>query len=391
MNSFEQRNALDCDVMTGKSDSINKRVLVALSGGLDSAAVVMMLKEAGCYDVAALYLDFTNSPQARAQAQRVAEMVGVKLNVLNVSEAFESKVIEYMLTSHQLGETPSPCAICNPMIKWGAMCDYAKEHGFDSIATGHYVRLSQIDNTYVIERGVDPQKDQSYYLWGLTQQQLGMCILPLGGMTKVKVREYLSDRGLNLLSKSSESMSLCFLNRENGQKPFSYSEYLVHKLGNDSVKSGDVVDRITGQIIGRHRGYQLYTIGQKRGFDLSSSYMMGSNNSRLPAVVEVNAQNNTIVVDSNADSLYSENFVCRDLITNLPELLESEREHISVVVRGLGRNPDSPARSIRVDIHKCTVEVRLESPGAWAMAKGQPVVFYYQDKVIAGAIFDHNL
>lgn len=357
-----------------------KKVLVALSGGLDSAAVVFMLKES-LYDVEALYLDITGAAQQLDKAQKVAQMVGVKLHVEHAADYFGRTIVDYVLSEHQAGRTPSPCGMCNPLIKWEMVCATATRLGFEKIATGHYVRLGQIDGKPAIRRGADPLKDQSYYLWGLGSEFLSRAVLPLGGMTKLDVRKYLQERGFNVLSSSSESMSLCFLEVD-GQR-VGYDQYLRHHLG-PQLHKGEVVD-MAGRMVGTHDGYQLYTPGQKRGFCTTMPPKEGG----AYSVVEVCAQTNRLTVSASENHLYSTQIRCSGLICNHIDTLLSA-DNISVVVRGLGRNPEGYAKKIEAT-EPGTLLITLSGKGAWALAPGQPVVFYMGDVVLGGAIVENHM
>lgn len=354
----------------------NRKVLVALSGGLDSAAVVLMLKESH-YDVEALYLDITGSAQSRAKAEAVAQMVGVKLHVEPMSDYFNSSIIDYVVAEHRAGRTPSPCGRCNPLIKWEMMCQVASRLGFEKVATGHYVRVGELGGVPTIVKGVDTVKDQSYYLWGLGAEFMSRAVLPLGEMTKLQVRQYLMERGFHGLSGSSESMSLCFLEID-GRK-VGYNEFIRHHIGSE-LRGGEVVDT-EGRTVGTHDGYQLYTPGQKRGFSITTpSLELGYNYS----VVEVCPKKNMLIVSDSPDDLYCTEILCNSLVSNHLSLL-LEAHDISVVVRGLGRNPDGYAKAIE-SLGDGVFKITLPGKGAWAVAAGQPVVFYQGDMLLGGAI-----
>lgn len=358
-------------------DRYREKVLVALSGGLDSAAVVLMLKES-LYDVEALYLDITGSAPALQKARDVAQILGVRLHVESAGDYFSRTIIDYLLAEHQAGRTPSPCGRCNPLIKWEMVCRVASRMGIQKVATGHYVRLGELDGIPTIRRGVDPVKDQSYYLWGVGREFLDRAILPLGSMTKLEVRKYLHNRGFDVLSSSQESMSLCFLEVE-GQR-VGYNEFLRHHLGS-ALRRGEVRD-VAGRTVGYHDGYQLYTPGQKRGFEITIPAPHGA----VYSVVETLPLENILIVSDLQEDLYRTTIICKGMVSNHLETLLCA-DDISVVVRGLGRNPEGYAQSIEL-IDLDAFRITLPDKGAWAVAPGQPVVFYKGDMVVAGAIIE---
>lgn len=390
-------------------------VLVALSGGLDSAAVVLMLRERGL-KVQGLYIDMLGSSDGIKGAQDVADVLGIELHVRSVTTDFKSLVVDYLLHAHAAGETPSPCARCNPLIKWGVLRRTADELGIQYIATGHYVRIVHSpqpqlfgDACHYIEAGIDPVKDQSYYLWALDPSVLSRAITPLGDYTKVQVRAYLAEHGFEPLARSRESMSLCFL-KHHGHT-ISYTDFLKLHL---PVTPGPLVDIANPTVpIGTHQGYQLYTIGQKRGFTLSVDLGPNLDHQVQHAVCAVDAHANIVYVTSDPQKLYSSVILVRDFVIHNASLdctfpltsgdaIASLFERVSLKVRGLGRNPEGYIIKVRVlpEPHtepysnsnsssnsssnpNPTLELTLSHP-AWAVAPGQPVVFYLGERVLGG-------
>lgn len=334
-------------------------VLVALSGGLDSAATVLILREQG-FEVRALYIDMTGSAVARAQAEATAHELGVELEVENVELHFRQQIIQHTLESHLRGGTPSPCGRCNPLIKWDVLCRVADRLGIFHIATGHYIRISTHDNKRYVSQGNDPAKDQSYYLWSLSQNTLERAITPLGSMLKSQVRSYLAERGFKRIGSSSESMSLCFLGG------LSYNNFI---RTHTNPIPGHVIDSM-GHIVGSHSGYQLYTIGQRRGFECS---LAGA------AVIRIIPELNRIEISADPEALYCDQFLVRDLvIVNEDEFFDAT--DMWVKVRGIGCNPDG---FCRVEKHELGVLVYAR---AWAAAADQPVIFYIGNRVVAGGL-----
>lgn len=332
-----------------------EQILVAISGGIDSTATVLMLREQG-YDVSGLYIDMLGDDMSTNRVRMVAQRLGIELYVEDVREEFRHEVIEYTLREHQAGRTPSPCAICNPMIKWAVTQRVADRLGIWRFATGHYVRI--IDG--FVHKGIDPAKDQSYYLWGLSSDTLHRAITPLGYYTKLQIREYLGRYAdFAEMSKGGESMSVCFVGKG------SYGGFLRENL---SIVEGKVVDR-SGVCIGEHSGYQLYTIGQKRGFTGGG------------AVVGVDPRSNSVITTDDAESLYSDTITVRDWVVHC----DLAKWDVQVKVRGVGRNPQSQVRRIEKQMDGM-LRVELMAADAWAVAQGQPLVLYMGDMVVGGGI-----
>lgn len=335
---------------------MEQKILVAISGGIDSTASVFMLREQGFTPVG-LYIDMLGDAAALERVTELAQRLAIPLRVEHIADEFRHKIIEHTLSEHAQGRTPSPCAVCNPLIKWDVTRRVADELGIYHFATGHYVRI--VDGA--VCTGVDPTKDQSYYLWGVSPDVLLRARTPLGGYTKKQVREYLAQHaGFENLAGSGESMSICFL--EGG----SYNRFLIDNL---ECRSGEVVD-LEGRVVGTHDGFQLYTIGQKKGFTGGGS------------VVAVDVRLNRLVVSRDVADLYTDQIIIRDLV--LHQSIDLARG-VMVKVRGLGRNPQSVVTELtyRAD---GSVLVQLAERDAFAVAAGQPLVFYDDDMVLGGGI-----
>lgn len=360
---------------------MSKEVLLGFSGGIDSRASVAILQQQG-YRVTALTLDTTGDRRLIDTAVARAAELGVELVVDDVRESFEHEVIDYFVDSYMRGETPAPCTLCNPRIKWRRLEQVADSRGIDYIATGHYFQVTERDGKKYVTRGVDAVKDQSYYLWGLPQRILNRIVTPMGNRLKSDMRQMLGEAPL-----SRESMGVCFLGGR------SYGELIRERTGLN-VGAGDVVDA-QGVVVGRHSGFPYYTTGQKRGFEMFEK--------RADCcVIEIDAANNRLMVGVDND-LYHNNLIVFDCnIVDIDELTGSD--DISVKIRGLGRNPDGFARitpcdtdldtdstTVSIANTECatnapkamSLHVTLDS-AAWAAAKGQPVVFYRGERVVGG-------
>lgn len=353
--------------------SRNKDILVALSGGLDSAAAVLFLREAG-YRPRALFLDMLDSEQARRQAAEAADALGVEMIVEPCAELFRQEIIDYVLAGHASGGTPAPCSRCNPRIKWRLLAEAADRLGIYYIATGHYVRKIQQDNGYFyFRRGIDPVKDQSYYLWDVPESLIRRAVLPLGNYTKAEVRSVLKERyGLTELARRRESMGVCFLNGE------TYGEFLRTHLPEELLRTGEVVD-LSGKIIGHHEGCPLYTAGQKRGFTLFDDKYKGM------AVVGIDIKRNRVIAGPD-EALYRREMILKEWRAVCPEELFGRADDLRIMIRGIGRNPMGGC--CLQALNDGLLHVTLLQDKAWAPMPGQPAVFYLDDRVVGGGILD---
>lgn len=354
--------------------SRHREVLVALSGGLDSAAVVLFLREAG-YCPRALFLDMLDSATARDAAAQTAGSLDVELTVVPCADRFRDEIIDYVLAEHAAGRTPAPCPRCNPRIKWRLLAEAADRLGIFHIATGHYVRTVRHENGhFYFRRGIDPAKDQSYYLWDVPETLIERAVLPLGNYTKADVRIFLKEKyGLTELAGRRESMGVCFLGGS------SYGDFLRAHLPEDALRPGEVVDP-SGNVIGCHEGYALYTAGQKRGFTLFDPAFC-----RQAAVIAVDAKRNRVITGPD-EALYRRKMILTEWRAVCPEELFGRADDLRIMVRGIGRNPDGGCGLTVLDDGR--LEVTLLQDKVWAPMPGQPAVFYLDDRVVGGGILD---
>ncbi len=342
------------------------RILLGMSGGTDSSTAAILLKEQG-YTVVGITYIFKHVAITEGQiekARNTAQRLGIEHHVSDRSEIFQSTVISHFVDGYLRGTTPSPCVYCNPNAKFKFLLEDANRLGCEKISTGHYIQHSDINGVNYVKRGVDPAKDQSYFLWNLPQEVLKRLINPLGAFTKTKVRELAVAAGYASVSKHKESMGICFI--ENGD----YTSFIADNVP-DAVKqmqTGDVFNK-EGDRIGTHNGVAYYTIGQKKNLQLDCEENL--------SVIKINADDNTIIVGKRED-LNTKNLKVAGTIFNNIEDISSYK--IQTFVRGLGLNPEGFSK---LTVDGDVVNVELESP-AWAIAPGQPVVFYIDDIVIGG-------
>jgi tRNA-specific 2-thiouridylase len=273
--------------------SKGKKVAVAMSGGVDSSVAPALLQEEG-YEVIGLWMQVLgegppeDAPSFR-DALSTAQSIGIPLFPLDLRAPFQSEVIDPFLREYLTGRTPNPCALCNPRIKFGPLMERAAELGAESFATGHYAR-TRWDSTkerFVLLKGIDTDKDQSYFLWGLTQEQLARCLFPNGALTKEQVREQARKRGLPVTERE-ESQEICFIPHGD------YRAFLHKNLQGRLSPGGEIVDQ-EGRVLGRHEGIFGFTIGQRRGVGIPSS--------RPYYVLRIDPPTNQVVVGKKEDLL----------------------------------------------------------------------------------------
>ncbi|MBI9033813.1 MAG: tRNA 2-thiouridine(34) synthase MnmA [Bacteroidales bacterium] len=353
-----------------------KRVLLGMSGGIDSSVSAIMLKEQG-YEVVGLTLRLwdkidhrDDEPEYIQKAKNLAHQLDLKHYVCDVREEFNDKVIRYFLSDYQKGNTPNACAFCNPEIKWGTLLKQATQLNCEFVATGHYVQKEQIGGKWFIKKGVDAIKDQSYFLWNLKQDELQKTIFPLGGFTKKQIRDYAILKGFEGLDKQKESMGVCFLQQTD------YRDFLKtsFELKGISFSKGDIIDH-SGTIIGQHDGVPYYTIGQKRGLDVPEGKSF--------YVSKLDADHNRVEVGAKSDLLKKKLWIRDYHLIDTDTLINCT--NLTTLVRGYGLNPDG--HSIVDVLNPNQLFVQL-SDFAWAPAPGQPVAFYDGDLLLGGGILE---
>lgn len=251
-----------------------KKVMVAISGGVDSAVAAKLLVDAG-YEVEGVFLSFwqdkdfnrekienkSSSSQAQLDAKRACQLLKIPFHQLSVSRKFKKEVVNSFLDEYQSGRTPNPCVTCNKKIKIGGLLDYVESLGFDYLATGHYVQVIKKENNFYLHKGVDKNKDQSYFLYTLEQHQLKKILFPLGNLKKNEVRKMAATAGLPVAS-NSESQEICFVP---GKR---HNDFLKKYL---KLRAGKIVLWPEKEVIGEHQGLPLYTIGQRRGINIGGT------------------------------------------------------------------------------------------------------------------------
>ena len=340
-----------------------QRILLAFSGGIDSSAAAVLAQQAGL-DVHAVYMDLFPGKDL-SRVREVADRLKIPLTVLNLQEEFRNTVMKYCWETYRGGKTPNPCAMCNPVFKFGYLMKYAQQNGFDALVTGHYASLRlQPSGHNALFRGADRKKDQSYFLFGLTQEQLDFSCFPLGDMTKDQVRAIVTE--LNLPNASDpESQDICFATPDQ-----SVGE-LLRQTFNGEMRSGNFVDE-NGKVLGKHNGIHTFTPGQRKGTGVA----LGK-----PAYVRaISAERNEVELVTDSAMLMSDFLRFNSLVVH-DELPSEFRALIQIRYRSM------PVEGTVRLLDDGTGEIRFDSP-VRSITPGQAVVLYREDRQIAGGWID---
>jgi tRNA-specific 2-thiouridylase len=336
------------------------KVAVALSGGVDSSAAALLLKEAA-YKVIGIHMRLWDSPHCdyqAHQAENICRIIDIPYHQVDLQKEFESCVVDYFCREYQQGQTPNPCVACNQHIKFGLLLDKALSLGADYLATGHYARVEHSSDGHRLLKAADTGRDQSYFLYILTQEKLGHVLFPLGRHSKDEVKQMAKQAGLPTATRSSQD--ICFISQKN------YGYFLNQRFPSTP---GDVVDT-QGRKLGQHQGVAFYTIGQRHGLGLASDKPL--------YVIRIEPESNRIVIGQEKE-LYSQKLAAQKLNWISGKV---PREPITVTAKI--RYKSEEAETV-LFFRNDSVDVHFTQPQK-AVTPGQAIVFYNIDEVLGGGI-----
>jgi tRNA-specific 2-thiouridylase len=359
------------------------RVLVAMSGGIDSSVAAVMLHEQG-YEVVGMTMktwDYASSGGNKKEtgccsldsindARNIAVQLGFPHYIIDIREEFGDYVINHFTDEYLAGRTPNPCVLCNTHIKWDALLRRADQLGCDFIATGHYANIREENGRYVISKGLDENKDQSYALWGISQKSLSRTIFPLGGLRKSEIRQMAMDRGFTELVNKPESYEICFIPDND------YRSFLKRRVEGleEQVAGGEFVLE-DGTVIGKHEGYPFYTIGQRKGLGVALGF---------PAyVTRIEKEKNQVVLGNFEDLSKNAMTVGKLNMVKYENLIDQPIPTITKV-----RYNDAGTEAIVEQVGNKMLVHFLR--GVHAIAPGQAAVFYEGNDVVGGGWIETN-
>ncbi|GAB3527176.1 tRNA 2-thiouridine(34) synthase MnmA [Pontibacter brevis] len=359
------------------------RVLVAMSGGIDSSVAAVMLHEQG-YEVVGMTMktwDYASSGASKKEtgccsldsindARNIAVQLGFPHYIIDIRDEFGDYVINHFTEEYLAGRTPNPCVLCNTHIKWDALLRRADQLGCDFIATGHYANVREENGRYIISKGLDENKDQSYALWGISQKSLSRTIFPLGKLHKSEIRQMAMDRGFTELVNKPESYEICFIPDND------YRGFLKRRVAGleEKVAGGNFVLE-DGTVVGKHEGYPFYTIGQRKGLGIALGF---------PAyVTRIEKETNQVVLGNYEELAKNAMTVGKLSMSKYENLIDRPIPTVTKV------RYNDPGTEAIIEQEGDKMKVHFLS-GVHAIAPGQAAVFYEGDDVVGGGWIESN-
>ena len=367
------------------------RVLIGLSGGVDSAVAAYLLIKQG-YDVTACFMrnwdalangDYLGNPTINNNqcpqekdyddACKVAEKLGIELLRVDYIKEYWDNVFSYLIKEYENGRTPNPDIFCNKYIKFGPFIDFAKEHGFDAIAMGHYAKRVDKDGKAYLCKSYDQKKDQTYFLSQISQEQVSFCLFPLGNIDKTEVRKIAHELQLESVMDKKDSTGICFIGERN------FRQFLQNYI---PAKDGDIVDIENGRVVGHHVGSMYYTIGQRRGLGIGG---IRGEEAKGWFIVKKDVKKNILYVASGDENKYLLSDSCT--VTNLNWITEKPKEGQHINAKFRYRQKDNGVTIHFINENK--ILLIFDEPYK-AVTPGQAAVLYDGDICLGGGLIEHT-
>ncbi|MCQ2334469.1 MAG: tRNA 2-thiouridine(34) synthase MnmA [Paludibacteraceae bacterium] len=356
---------------------MSKRVLLGMSGGIDSTVSAMLLLEQGYEVVGATFRTYDSikesclarekgccSVDSIMEAKANCKKMGIEHHIVDFRDTFREHIISNFISEYMSGRTPNPCVLCNSYIKWGAFMDEAKRLGCEFVATGHYAQIAERNGHVFLHTAADEHKDQTYFLWRVEEEKLRHIIFPLGHLTKPQVREIARQHGYVALAEKAESQEICFVT-DNDYRHFlrdNVSDYDQRVLPGNFIAT-------TGHVVGRHQGFCNYTIGQRKGLGIALG--------KPVFVTKIDAERNEVTLGDNADLLTTE-VTATDMMLVDPDWLKADNQVMARI-----RYKSKPVSARLVNLENGVGHFIFDEP-VWGVTPGQSLVLYKDNLLVGG-------